>query len=261
MLCSRHRDVGPLTHSTLINILWTITLMDTLQYNLSMWLPATYLCCFCSIKSLVALVLPCNWSDTGLRSNQPSVSQCHMFLGFISYSGTWQLCFCLHALLYQHIIKSVTPLSHAPVSHRPLPHPTGSVTPLFCPKLNDWLCRNGLCVWVSEGQGVCLRTGECLSAWIEGNLQNGVYRGCDPCEHGGEAEGGEQQPRGIVFLPRRRLSCWSSNQGLKVLVTPKQFNHCFDNTDSPRHSSCSRPRCCRLWPFDMIFIQSHPGSF
>lgn len=27
------------------------------------------------------------------------------------------------------------------------------------------------------------------------------------------------------------------NQSLKVLVTPKQFNHCFDNSGTPTHSS------------------------
>lgn len=90
-----------------------------------------------------------------------------------------------------------------------------------------------------------------MSEW--GRPHYCVYGGLNLCEHEGRSErGGRQRQKEREekvqqdeegFLSPSQIFFFllvMKNQSLKVLVTPKQFNHCFDNSDSSRHSSSSR---------------------
>lgn len=95
--------------------------------------------------------------------------------------------------------------------------------------------------FLKDKPAVCAHANDARpSGW--GSQQGCVYRGRTVCLGWGRRLdwGGENASWGRLSL----FPCWSSKKK-KVLVTAKQFNHCFDNSDTPTHSGAD----CRTWTF------------
>lgn len=143
---------------------------------------------------------------------------------------------------------AITPMFQVPCSH--IRCHIQPVQWLLCFAQNSSIIS--LSAVFSEGRHVCVVCTH-MSEW--GRPHYCVYGGLNLCEHEGKSERGGRQ-RQKERERRKSAAGWRfsfsftdffpaghENQSLKVLVTPKQFNHCFDNSDSSRHSSSS----CRTW--------------
>lgn len=134
-----------------------------------------------------------------------------MFYGMISYNN-----------------RSITPLLRVPPSQ---------LHALFCPKLNHYLLGKSVCVF-SEGQVVRLCTGKRIFAWLFIGAQIRGNTGWT-WDRTLKERAKEHQLWRIFLLLHRFFLLVIKSKAWKVLVTPKQFNHCFDNSHSPSHSSSS----------------------
>lgn len=81
---------------------------------------------------------------------------------------------------------------------------------------------------------------------LDGQVSRVVFMGAELCVWDGGEDSTEEARTpaqgGFLIFPAGHPK---KKKKKKVLVTAKQFNHCFDNSDTPTHSGAN----CRTWTF------------